>query len=59
MSRRTMSGPFGLCSEIWDSGSNRYVSATDSQIIDCCMNTNIPLIDKCAKKCHKLDTKKF
>ena len=55
----SMSGPFGLCSEIWDKEKNRYIRATDSEIWDCCMRTNLPLVKKCAQKCHELGTRKL
>lgn len=55
----TITGPFGLCSEIWDKKTNQYIRATDLEIFNCCMNTNLPLVEKCVQKCHMLGTKKL
>lgn len=55
----SITGPFGLCSGIWDKETNQYIRATDSEIMDCCMRNNLPLVEKCAQKCHKLKTRKL
>lgn len=53
------SGPFGLCSGVWDKRLKKYIKATDTEIGVCCMRTNEPLVKECTEKCPTLKTKKL
>jgi len=54
-----LSGPFGLCSGIWDEHAKIFRRADDTEKGECCFNTCKPFVQKCVENCPKASSTHF
>lgn len=55
----SQSGPFGLCSGIWDENAKIFRRANETDKAICCFNTCKPFVQTCVKNCPKAKTSHF